>query len=132
MEKQLKTKNNFFKAFSVKELIAFIIAVLLILTGLTFLVLGLIDDYTNIYNSILTTPNTSMKSMMGGIGFTWFGVIVNILGAIILAFSLSYASKSEDREKEREARRRQRRESLSSNNEVPTYSTIMNSSQEKK
>ena len=45
MSKQLNTKNKFFKVFSVKELIAFIIALLLITFGLTMLVLGLIDDY---------------------------------------------------------------------------------------
>ena len=132
MSKQLNTKNKFFKVFSVKELIAFIIALLLITFGLTMLVLGLIDDYTNLYNSPLTIPNSSMKSMMGGVGFTWFGVIVTVVGSIILAFSLSFASKSEDREKEREARRKQRREALSNTpKENTTYSTLINNSTKK-
>ena len=132
MSKQLNTKNKFFKVFSVKEFIAFIIALLLIAFGLTMLVLGLIDDYTNLYNSPLTTPNSSMKSMMGGVGFTWFGVIVTVVGSIILAFSLSFASKSKKKKKEREARRKQRREALSNTpKENTTYSTLINNSTKK-
>ncbi len=112
-EKALKNKKNFFKTFSIKQLVAFIIALLFIALGLIFVVLGLIDDYTNIYGSVLTTPNESMKAMMGGVGFTWFGVIITFLGSIVLAISLSLASKFEDREREKEARRRQRLESMS-------------------
>lgn len=113
----------FFKSFTVKQLIWFIISVTLIAFGVIFLTLGLIDDYTNFYNSPLTTPNESMQSMMGGIGFTWFGVIVTVIAAIILAFTLSIASKGEDRQKEKEARRRQRLEGLSTSSSATSQST---------
>ncbi len=133
MSKELNTKNKFFKSFTPKSLTWFIISLVLIAFGLIFTVLGLIDDYTNLYNSPLETPNESMKAMMAGVGFTWFGVIVTVAGAIILAFALSFASKSEDREKDREARRRQRRESLSTQTQnQETYSTLINNSQETK
>lgn len=124
MNKELKTKNKFFASFSVKEFIAFIIALILVAFGLTLLILGLIDDYTNIYGSILETPNSSMKTMMGGIGFTWFGLMVLALGVIILAFSLSLASKGEDRIKDKEARRKMRLESLNKEEQVTMESTI--------
>lgn len=124
MSKELKTKNKFFASFTIKEFVAFIIALTFIAFGLTLLVLGLIDDYTNIYGSVLETPNTSMKTMMGGIGFTWFGLMVVALGVIILAFSLSLASKGEDRIKDKEARRKMRLESLNKEEQVVVESTI--------
>ena len=124
MSKELKTKNKFFASFTIKEFVAFIIALAFIAFGLTLLVLGLIDDYTNIYRSVLETPNTSMKTMMGGIGFTWFGLMVVALGVIILAFSLSLASKGEDRIKDKEARRKMRLESLNKEEQVVVESTI--------
>lgn len=124
MSKELKTKNKFFASFTIKEFVAFIIALAFIAFGLTLLVLGLIDDYTNIYGSVLETPNTSMKTMMGGIGFTWFGLMVASLGVIILAFSLSLASKGEDRIKDKEARRKMRLESLNKEEQVVVESTI--------
>ncbi len=124
MSKELKTKNKFFASFTIKEFVAFIIALAFIAFGLTLLVLGLIDDYTNIYGSVLETPNTSMKTMMGGIGFTWFGLMVVALGVIILAFSLSLASKGEDRIKDKEARRKMRLESLNKEEQVVVESTI--------
>ena len=100
------------KSFTVKQFVFFIIALLIIATAITFLVLGLIDDYANIKNSILTLPNSSMKSKCWGIGFTWFGVIFNGVGSIILAFTLSSAAKLEERENEKQARRKQRIENM--------------------
>lgn len=94
--------------FTVKQFIWFILGALIALNALTFLVLGLIDDYAGINNSILTAPNSSMKASLGGIGFTWFGVITLVLGALIVALSLSFSSKDDDREKERTSRREQR------------------------
>lgn len=94
--------------FSIKQFVWFILGLAIAANALTFLVLGLIDDYAGINNSILTTPNSSMKEMMGGIGFTWFGAMTLILGALIVALSLSFSSKDDDREKERTSRREQR------------------------
>ncbi len=94
--------------FSIKQFVWFILGLAIAANALTFLVLGLIDDYAGINNSILTTPNSSMKEMMGGIGFTWFGAMTLVLGALIVALSLSFSSKDDDREKERTSRREQR------------------------
>lgn len=94
--------------FSIKQFVWFILGLAIAANALTFLVLGLIDDYAGINNSILTTPNSSMKEMMGGIGFTWFGAMTLVLGALIIALSLSFSSKDDDREKERTSRREQR------------------------
>ena len=94
--------------FTIKQFVWFVLGALIALNALTFLVLGLIDDYAGINNSILTAPNNSMKSSLGGIGFTWFGVITLVLGALIVALALSFSSKDDDREKERSSRREQR------------------------
>jgi len=120
MANYLKTKNKFFSSFTIKEFVALIVGSTLALLGLIFLILGLIDDYANIYGSVLTTPNTSMKSMMSGIGFTYFGLIVLSVGVIINAFSLSLATKGEDRIKEKENRRKQRLEYLKKDEQIET------------
>lgn len=111
-EKKESKLSLFFKTFTVKQLIWFILSLCLIAFSLTFIVLGLIDDNTNFYYSPIEAPNTSMKEMMAGIGFTWFGVITLLLGTIILAFTLSLSSKIEDRYKEKEARRKERLSSI--------------------
>lgn len=114
-----KSSKKGLKNFTIKQLVALIIGILIVATSLIFLVLGLIEEYANIPNSILTTPDSSMKSIFGGVGFTWFGVIFTVVGSVIIAFSLSLASKLEEREQEKEARRKQRLAALnqSSSNE---------------
>ena len=129
----MKKETKKIKNFTIKQLVFLIIALLIIAMSLTFLVLGLIDDYANIKNSILTTPNSSMKTMCWGIGFTWFGVIFTCVGSIILAFVLSSSAKLEERELEKQARRKQRLEAMNANKEDnSTSSTItINSVNEK-
>lgn len=105
--KQNKEENKV-GPFTVKQFIWFVLGLAIAANALVFLVLGLIDDYAGINNSILTLPNSSMKEMMGGIGFTWFGAITLVLAALIIALSLSFSSKDDDREKERTSRREQR------------------------
>ena len=94
--------------FTVKQFVWFIIGCLIAANALTFLVLGLIDDYAGINNSVLTAPNSSMKELLGGIGFTWFGALTLVVAALIIALNLSFSSKDDDREKERTSRREQR------------------------
>ena len=94
--------------FTVKQFVWFLLGVLIAANALVFLVLGLIDDYAGINNSILTAPNTGMKEALGGIGFTWFGVFTLILGTLIFSLVLSFSSKDDDREKEKLSRREQR------------------------
>lgn len=94
--------------FSVKQLVWFIIGILISINALIFLVLGLITDYASIPGNIISTPNQGMINALGGIDFKWFGVMTFVLGTLIYSLTLSFASKNEDREKEREARREQR------------------------
>ncbi|MBP5694079.1 MAG: hypothetical protein J6X03_01305 [Bacilli bacterium] len=94
--------------FTIKQFVWFVIGCLIAANALVFLVLGLIDDYAGINNSVLNAPNSSMKEMLGGIGFTWFGAITLMVAALIVALSLSFSSKDDDREKERTSRREQR------------------------
>ena len=106
---------GFLKSFSTKQLVWFIFGVLVALTGLAFLICGLIDDYADIKNSILTAPNNGMRNALK-LSFTWFGVIVFAAGTIIYSVALSLASKSEDRAKEKETRREQRLKAMKEKN----------------
>ncbi len=123
----MKNSSKKIIGFTIKQFVWFIIALLIIATALCFLVLGLIEEYANIKNSIFTVPDSSMKSIFGGIGFVWFGVIFTCIGSIILAFALSLAAKDEERENEKEARRKQRLEQMNSNkiNLDNTSSTVI-------
>lgn len=127
MAKQISSKNKFLSSFTIRDFVIFIFGLCVAAFGLILSILGLIDDYTNIYGSILKTPNASMKSLMGGVGFTWFGVMCVVFGAILVAITLSISSKGEDREKEKEARRNQRRQALSTQN---SYSTLIENKKE--
>lgn len=124
MAKQIKSKNKFLSSFTYRDFVFFVFALAVFALGLIFIVLGLIDDYTNIYGSILKNPNSGMKSLMGGVGFTWFGVICVCVSSIVIAITLSISSKGDDREKEKEARRNQRRQALSSSSAYSTTASI--------
>lgn len=121
----MNKKKVYILGFTVKHFVFLIISLAIIATSLTFLVLGLIDDYANIRNSILTAPNESMKSIFGGVGFTWFGVIFTCIGSIMLAITLSVSAKVEERELEKESRRKQRLEQFKVNN--PSLNNLDNS-----
>lgn len=103
-----KKTEKLILGFSVKQLVWFIIGILVSINALIFLVLGLITDYASIPGNIISTPNQGMINALGGIDFKWFGVMTFVLGTLIYSLALSFASKNEDREKEREARREQR------------------------
>lgn len=124
MEKTRSKKEKLILGFTIKQFIWFILALALIAYGLIFMTLGLIDDYNHIYGYVVTTPNESMKSMMGGIGFTYFGLMVILLGSVILAISLSLSERIEDREREKEARKKQR---LRSFEDEEVNSSLVNS-----
>ena len=125
----MKSSSKKIIGFSVKQFVWFIIGLLIILTAICFLVLGLIEEYANVKNSIFTIPNSSMKSIFGGVGFVWFGIIFVCVGSVILAFALSLSAKNEERELEKEARRKQRLEQINNNkiNLDVSSSTIVNS-----
>lgn len=101
-------KTSKAKSFTAKELTWLIIGILITLNALVFLVLGLISDYADLGYNIFEPVNSSMKSVLGGLDFKWFGVVTFILGTFICTLSLSSSSRNEDREKEKEARREQR------------------------
>lgn len=130
MEKVRSKKEKLILGFTVKQFVWFIFSLLLIAFGIIFLILGLIDDYGDVYGYLVSTPNTSMKNQMGGIGFTYFGVIVILVGSFILAFSMSLSERIEDREREKEARKKQRIRSFERNEVTSslTQSGAMNSS----
>ena len=103
-----KTGKKRIRSLTVKELIWFIIGVLITAMALTFLIIGLISDYADLGYNIFAPVNESMKTALGGVDFKWFGVITFVLGTLIYSLALSSSSKNEDREKEKEARRIQR------------------------
>ena len=110
--KEIKT----YKGFTAKQIFWLVFGILVSINAIIFLVLGLITDYANLPGDILEAPDASMKAMMGGVGFTWFGVITFIVGTFIYSLALSFSSKSADREKEREARREQRLKAMEEEN----------------
>ena len=114
MKKEQNFENTTNKAqkprtFTIKQLIWFILGVLISVNALIFLILGLINDYAPLAYSPFATPNDAMKTAMGGIDFKWFGVITLFLGTVIYSLALSFATKTQEREIEKAERRKQRR-----------------------
>lgn len=100
--------QKFFKSFSVKQLIWFILGCILWLAGLTFLVLNIVGTNLDMApsNNPLLSADTSIKGFLNaGLGFLYWGIIMFILGAVIVAISLSLSSSLEDRERDKQARR---------------------------
>ena len=114
-----KRKSNLSKV----ELVAYIIAGLLALWGLTYTILGLFATYLNVLsenNEILKASNVIKKNF--GLGFFGWGLILLAIGAFVAVVFLCANAKKSDREYEREARRAARRarmeESLVNEKEV--------------
>ena len=107
MKKDNKEKKVFsFLGFNIKQFIVLAIGVFIWLTGVCFLVFGLIGDYANLINNIFLNVSNNMVAFFHfGLSLTWFGVLLMIIGVIVSAFALCLASKSEERENEKVARR---------------------------
>lgn len=119
MINEVKDKNKakesalkkFFKPFSKKQLVAFVFGLILFLGGLSFLVTNLVGESLNVApsrNPIILADSALKSALHTPLGFLYWGIILLILGGLILATSLSLASKNEDRDKERQERREQR------------------------
>lgn len=111
-KKKHKGLKDFFKTFTVKELVWFVVGAIFFAAGLSFNIVDVIGRSINIppsKNPILIA-DAALKTWLGNrlLGFIFWGIVFLILGAIIIAITLSLASRNEDRDKERQARREQR------------------------
>lgn len=137
--KETKGLKLFFKSFSTKQVVWFVIGAVLFVAGFIFDILDIIGrsiDVAPSKNSILLA-DAQLKSFFGNrpLGFTFWGIVLLLLGAIIIAITFSLASKNEDRDKERQARKEQRLKKMveaqnkviesSTINETPIVSTIV-------
>lgn len=136
-KKEAKGLKLFFKSFSIKQIVWFVIGAVFFVTGLTFDVLDIIGRSINVApskNPILL-GDAKLKSFFGNrpLGFIFWGIILLLVGAIIIAITFSLASKNEDRDKERQARKEQRLKKLveaqknveaSTVSEAPVVSTV--------
>ena len=138
-KKEVKGLKLFFKSFSTKQTVWFVIGAVLFVTGLTFDVLDIIGRSINVApskNPILL-GDARLKSFFGNrpLGFIFWGIVLLLIGAIIIAITLSLASRNEDRDKERQARKEQRLkkmveaqskvETASTASEAPVVSTVV-------
>ena len=97
----------------VGEIIAYALAGLIALWGLTYLVLGLIAENINVLsskNDLLKASNTIKK--LFGMGFVGWGLTLIGIGALLAIIVLAANAKKSDREFDREARRAARRSRL--------------------
>ena len=133
VKNQNKRKSNglkdFFKSFSMKQFVWFVIGVILFVIGLVFDVLNIVGGSLNIPPSKnpLLIGDSYLKSLFGNkpFGFLFWGIVLVLVGAIIIAITSSLASKNEDRDKERQARREQRlKRMLDAQNEAIEASTV--------
>ena len=139
-KKQTKGLKLFFKSFSTKQIVWFVIGAVLLIAGLVFDVLDIVARSINVApskNPILLA-DSSLKKFFGNrpLGFIFWGIVLLLVGAIIISISLSLASKNEDRDKERQARKEQRLKKMvdaqnkvveaSTISEAPVVSTVVN------
>lgn len=105
-------KKDFFKFFTTKQIVWFVIGSVLFVVGIIFDVFDIIGRSLNIQPSKnpLLKADASLRALFGNkpLGFLFFGIVLLLVGTLIIATSLSLASKNEDREKERLARKEQR------------------------
>ena len=91
---------------SIFELVAYGIAAILALWGLTYIVLGLLGNYLNIAaedNVLLKGSNALAKIF--GLGFLGWGLIIVSIGALVAVLFLCINAKKSDKEAEKAARR---------------------------
>jgi len=102
---------RFFKPYSTKQLVWFVIGALLNLTGLSFIITNIIGDNLNVAptkNPIIIADTALKNGLHTPLGFLYWGIIFLLLGALIVSLTLSLASRNEDRDRERSLRREQR------------------------
>ncbi len=127
--KETKGLKLFFKSFSTKQIVWFVIGAVLFVTGFVFDVLDIIGRSINVApskNSLLL-GDAKLKEFFGNkpLGFTFWGIVLLLVGAIIISITFSLASKNEDRDKERQARKEQRlKKMVEVQNKVIESSTI--------
>lgn len=134
--KPIKKENfivKFFKSFSVKNMVWFVIGVIFNLCGLSFLVTIIIGgniDVAPSKNPILLADAALKNLTKSVLGFLYWGIILLLLGALIVALVLSSASRNEDRDRERQLRREQRLKQMADieKENVTITSTINDSS----
>ena len=110
MNEVKKNKKN-----NVGEIIAYVLAGLIALWGLTYLVLGIVAENLNVMsseNELLKASNTIKK--LFGLNFIGWGMILLAVGALLAVIVLAVNAKKTDREFDREARRAARRNRLQS------------------
>ncbi len=127
--KETKGLKSFFKSFSTKQIVWFVIGAVLFVAGFVFDVLDIIGrsiDVAPSKNSLLL-GDAKLKEFFGNkpLGFTFWGIVLLLVGAIIISITFSLASKNEDRDKERQARKEQRlKKMVEAQNKVIETSTI--------
>ena len=98
------------KKLSSKELFWYVLAGLLGVTGLTFLVFGIVGDhFPGLYedNWIAASENGWLKNW-SGLGYRYWGIILLCGAAFIAIVALAVFAKEGDRDVDRERRRAQR------------------------
>ena len=136
MAKNNKKDILIFKTFNIKQFISLILGLLFFLTGIALIILYFLEAYAPIYSSMKENLSSALSSFNSGthtsLGFIGWGIISFLLGAIIIAISLSMASKLEDKEKERKARRELRLKQLKENTEEAVVEDVISSQTEVK
>lgn len=122
-------KRTLRSQFTTKQYIAFLIGILFLVVGIVCTVLGLIGDYAD---STIAKPFSGASAALVnafhfGLTLTWLGVFFVLVGALIFALSLSFASKNEDRNNEREARRKQRLEAMENSDVIIDATAVIGS-----
>ncbi len=87
------------------EIAWYTICIVVMVWGLTYIVLGLIADYTNIAG--LITFSDTIKSSFGLSAFYW-GILILAIGAIAMSIALLCVARVVDRDEEKKSRREAR------------------------
>ncbi len=98
------------KKLSRKELFWYVLAGIIGVTGLLFLVFGIVGDhFPGLYadNWIAASENAWLKNW-SGLGYRYWGIILIAAGAFIAIVALAVFAKEGDRDSDRERRRAQR------------------------
>ena len=100
---------------SIVELVWYPICVLVIIWGLTYVVLGLINKYNNDLTA-LAEFNTNFKKLFG-LNLYFWGLIIIAIGVVAGVAVMLFFAKVFDRATEREQRRSARLDALKKNEE---------------